>query len=112
MQPTESLTERLPPAGSPDQQGGYVPHPEIAQTVGLASQQAFAAMLPAESPRPMGPGLNREYDARLAPFLVRQAYATGSPTSPTLPLVAGVFTLPDSLAYVDFYEVGTAQNVA
>lgn len=77
------------------QQGGYASKQEMAATLATASQQAFNALIPAKSPRAMGPGLNRELDTRLAPFLVRQTFTP----------VNGQFTLPATCAYVDFYEV-------
>lgn len=103
-----SLVTRIALLGS--QQGGYASNQEICITLGIASQQAFNALLPAKSPRPVGPGLNRELDTRLAPFIRRQGYST-SATLPDLPMTAGQFALPAECAYVDYYDIADAVTV-
>ena len=92
------------------QQGGYVARQDIATHLGMASKQAFNALIPAKGPR-SGPGLNRAVDSRLRYFLRRQQYRTQPTNSPRLPIVDGQFTLPADCAYVDYYDMPGARTV-
>lgn len=88
------------------QQGGFASKQELVKTLTIASQQAFNACLPAKSQRAIGPGLNRQLDTRILPFLREIQYGgTGAPLPAT-----GRFTLPYP-GYVSFYDVEGAVTV-